>query len=142
MVGCEDWDETERFRIPNRYEWKQKNKNLALLTPGCVSEIDYFFVHNTFLDKVESCNMMTNQLGSDHCPIFLELKGVEISKTTKSPSLSSNKIRPVRLYQLCTHLLLVGNTNSPFRNNKSYPAFLVLQSQQLLKPKLQRQPQT
>lgn len=58
---------------------------------------DYFFVHHSLVDKVEECDMMTTQRGSDHCPIVLNLRDMVIPKSEKSPMLSSEKIRPVRV---------------------------------------------
>jgi len=36
--------------------------------------IDYFFISPDLLHRVQSASMLTNFLGSDHCPIVLELK--------------------------------------------------------------------
>lgn len=36
--------------------------------------IDYFFAGATILPKIKSTGMLTDYMGSDHCPIFLELK--------------------------------------------------------------------
>ena len=36
--------------------------------------IDYFFVNKEFLPKVKSSKILSDVLGSDHCPIELELK--------------------------------------------------------------------
>lgn len=36
--------------------------------------IDYFVVNKDFIEKVEDMQYMTDVMGSDHCPIMLELK--------------------------------------------------------------------
>lgn len=35
--------------------------------------IDYFLVENTLIDNVVDCYYLKNQLGSDHCPVILEI---------------------------------------------------------------------
>ncbi|MDD5720927.1 MAG: exodeoxyribonuclease III [Candidatus Pacebacteria bacterium] len=36
--------------------------------------IDYFFVDEKMVSKIKSIGMLTNYMGSDHCPIWLEIK--------------------------------------------------------------------
>ena len=36
--------------------------------------IDYFFVNKEFLPKIKTSEILSDVLGSDHCPIFLEFK--------------------------------------------------------------------
>jgi exodeoxyribonuclease-3 len=36
--------------------------------------IDYFVVNKDFIDNIESIDYMTDIMGSDHCPVKLELK--------------------------------------------------------------------
>ncbi len=36
--------------------------------------LDYFFVNRSFLPRVKASYMLTDVMGSDHCPIVLELK--------------------------------------------------------------------
>ncbi len=36
--------------------------------------IDYFFVSSELVTRIKATGMLTNYMGSDHCPIFLELK--------------------------------------------------------------------
>jgi exodeoxyribonuclease-3 len=35
--------------------------------------IDYFFVNEGFVDKVEDANIHDEVMGSDHCPVSLEI---------------------------------------------------------------------
>ena len=35
--------------------------------------LDYFFVNEEFKDKVKASYIMADVMGSDHCPICLEL---------------------------------------------------------------------
>ena len=36
--------------------------------------IDYFLIHQNFKNIVENCDILTDIIGSDHCPIILKLK--------------------------------------------------------------------
>ena len=36
--------------------------------------IDYFFASDTIYSRIKKCEPLTNYLGSDHCPLLLELK--------------------------------------------------------------------
>lgn len=38
--------------------------------------IDYFIVNKEFIDRVTKSTIYTDVLGSDHCPIGIELKEV------------------------------------------------------------------
>lgn len=48
------------------YKTKARERNVGW-------RIDYFFVTNEFMDKVTSCEHLTDIMGSDHCPIELNL---------------------------------------------------------------------
>lgn len=79
----------DAFRFLNKnkrkYTWWKYRRSLE---KGY--RIDYFFVDEDFKDNIESCDMMTEQLGSDHCPIYLILN-IDIVKTDIVASLSSEK---------------------------------------------------
>ncbi|MDP3387693.1 MAG: exodeoxyribonuclease III [Eubacteriales bacterium] len=49
------------------YMFKAREKNVGW-------RIDYFFVNNQMLDKIESVEIHDDVLGSDHCPLSLTLK--------------------------------------------------------------------
>ena len=69
------WVDTFRNLYPNKKEvytyWDQKtrarDRNVGW-------RIDYFFVNQSFLKNVKSFKTMSDYLGSDHCPIMLDLK--------------------------------------------------------------------
>ncbi|OGI11534.1 MAG: exodeoxyribonuclease III [Candidatus Margulisbacteria bacterium GWF2_35_9] len=58
---------------PNQYTWWSYRTNARERNIGW--RIDYFTVNETFMSKVKSAGIMPNVLGSDHCPISLEIDG-------------------------------------------------------------------
>lgn len=56
---------------PDRYSWWSYRGGARFRNVGW--RIDYFFVNEEFLSKVKSCEMLDQILGSDHCPLRLEL---------------------------------------------------------------------
>ena len=69
------WVDVYRHFHPNKpgcYTWWSNR-------PGCRQKnigwrIDYFFISESLLPMVKSAEILPNILGSDHCPIVLELK--------------------------------------------------------------------
>jgi len=57
--------------VTDRYSWWSYRTAARKRNVGW--RIDYFFVNEEFLDKVKSCEMLNEVLGSDHCPLRLEL---------------------------------------------------------------------
>ncbi len=56
---------------PNNYTWwsvrtKARERNIGW-------RIDYFFTNKSFTNKIKNCYHLTDIMGSDHCPIVLEL---------------------------------------------------------------------
>lgn len=56
---------------PNNYTWwdlktRARERNIGW-------RIDYFFISQKLKPKVLNCYHLTNQMGSDHCPVVLEL---------------------------------------------------------------------
>jgi len=49
------------------YRFKAREKNAGW-------RIDYHFVSNNLLDRVENTEILNEVYGSDHCPVMLELK--------------------------------------------------------------------
>lgn len=49
--------------------WDQKTRSRERNTGW---RLDYFFVDKKLVPKIKNTGMLTNYLGSDHCPIFLE----------------------------------------------------------------------
>ncbi len=65
--------DTFRFLHPNeiKYSWWSyrffaRQKNIGW-------RIDYFLVSNTLKDKITSADILTDVMGSDHCPVMLEI---------------------------------------------------------------------
>ena len=58
---------------PNKkqYSWWGFTHNLRERDIGW--RIDYFLVENTLVDNVVDCYYLKDQLGSDHCPVILEI---------------------------------------------------------------------
>lgn len=55
----------------DRYSWWSYRTAARKRNVGW--RIDYFFVNEEFLDKVKNVEMLTDIMGSDHCPLRLEL---------------------------------------------------------------------
>ena len=66
--------DTYRYLYPNNitYTWWSYRFNARKNNIGW--RIDYFLVNNEMIDKVENAYIYDNVLGSDHCPIGLEIK--------------------------------------------------------------------
>jgi len=63
----------EKNKEPNNYTyWDQRMPHLRKTNRGW--RIDYFLVPNKIKKKIKTCRILKEQLGSDHCPIDLELK--------------------------------------------------------------------
>lgn len=56
---------------PNNYTWWDQKSRARDRNVGW--RIDYFFVSGSLKDKVKNCYHLTEQMGSDHCPVVLEL---------------------------------------------------------------------
>jgi len=50
------------------YRFKAREKNTGW-------RIDYFVVSERFMERVENSSILTDIMGSDHCPVCLEIKG-------------------------------------------------------------------
>ena len=66
---------TDRFRYLHNdtilYSWWSYRFNARANNAGW--RIDYFLVSNRLNDKIKRAEIHTNVLGSDHCPVLLEL---------------------------------------------------------------------
>lgn len=65
-----------RFFDPNpgnytwwSYRFSARERNIGW-------RIDYFCVNDSFLDNIESCEIMDQVMGSDHCPVSITVEGV------------------------------------------------------------------
>ena len=74
-----------------KYSWWDVKSNLRITDQGY--RLDYFMVNKSFMRQIVESDMMTDQLGSDHCPLFLILKPQKVPPTTKLHPLSSEKVR-------------------------------------------------
>ncbi len=68
-----DWIDTYRHFNPNKqqYTWWSYRFNARKRNMGW--RIDYFFLKQKYLKKIKSVKIHDKDLGSDHCPISLEL---------------------------------------------------------------------
>ena len=57
---------------PNQYTWWSYRFNARQKDIGW--RIDYFFVNESFLSKVKKSFILSDVLGSDHCPIGIEIE--------------------------------------------------------------------
>jgi len=57
---------------PNQYSWWDMKTGARERNVGW--RIDYFFVNKEFLSNVKKAFILQNVLGSDHCPVGIELK--------------------------------------------------------------------
>ncbi len=69
------WVDVFRHFYPNKKDaytyWDQKTRSRDRNVGW---RIDYFFANQSFMNRVKSTKMLTDYLGSDHCPIMIELK--------------------------------------------------------------------
>lgn len=56
---------------PNNYTWWDQKSRARDRNVGW--RIDYFFVSEKLKSKIKNCYHLTDQMGSDHCPVVLEL---------------------------------------------------------------------
>ena len=69
------WVDTFRHLYPEvteAYSWWDQRMNARARNVGW--RIDYFFVPNTLLDRVRDAGICPEVMGSDHCPVWLELR--------------------------------------------------------------------
>ena len=57
-------NEKDKYTYWNQIRKTSREKNLGW-------RIDYFLLHNTLVPAIKECNILTNEFGSDHCPIYL-----------------------------------------------------------------------
>jgi exodeoxyribonuclease-3 len=74
-----------------KYSWWDVKSNQRITDQGY--RLDYFLVNQSFVDQVLESDMITEQLGSDHCPIFLVMQPQTVPTVSKTPLLSSDKIK-------------------------------------------------
>lgn len=74
-----------------KYTWWDVKNNMRIVDQGY--RLDYFLVNTSFLPQVKESEMITEQLGSDHCPIYLVLEPQAVPTVTSIPTLSSEKLR-------------------------------------------------
>lgn len=91
--GKEPFVDTFRKLHPDaaKYTWWDVKSNMRITDQGY--RIDYMLVNEKFFDEVVNSEMMTEQLGSDHCPIYITLKPQTTPTVTKFPALSSERIK-------------------------------------------------
>lgn len=67
------WVDTFRSLYPDKqvFTWWSNMRNARARNIGW--RIDYFLVSSKMLAKVKDCRIITDALGSDHCPVILEI---------------------------------------------------------------------
>lgn len=69
------WTDVYRYLNPEEKDvytyWDQKTR---ARTRNVGWRIDYFFISNSLKDKIRGFETMTDYLGSDHCPILLDIE--------------------------------------------------------------------
>lgn len=67
------WDDVYRKTNPDSvvYSWWHVISKARLRNIGW--RIDYFFLDSSFFPKVKNIEYLNNQMGSDHCPVMLEI---------------------------------------------------------------------
>lgn len=109
--GKEPFVDTFRKLHPTapKYTWWDVKSNMRITDQGY--RIDYALVNEKFMDQVLESEMMTEQLGSDHCPIYVVLKPQITPTVTKYPALSSERIK-ARQPRISTFFTRVKKTTS------------------------------
>jgi hypothetical protein len=79
--------------------------------------LDYTMVSAQFEDNIEEAGIYSNQLGSDHCPVYLKLKKQPDPPPHETPALSSKYMRKVSfIYKILSFLFA--------RNKRALTLFL------------------
>lgn len=91
--GKEPFVDTFRKLYPTaaKYTWWDVKSNMRITDQGY--RLDYLLVNEKFLGEVVNSEMMTEQLGSDHCPVYITLKPQATPTVTKFAALSSERIK-------------------------------------------------
>ena len=69
------WVDTYRHFYPNKrdaYTWWDQKTRARDRNIGW--RIDYFFTNQSFMNKIKSTQILSDYMGSDHCPIMIEIK--------------------------------------------------------------------
>lgn len=66
--------DTYRNLHPEKIQYSWWDMKSYARDRGIGWRIDYFFVSNSMMNRVKRAEILDNIMGSDHCPIFLELK--------------------------------------------------------------------
>lgn len=66
--------DTFRYLYPNRIEYSWWSYRFMAREKNIGWRIDYFLVSNRIKNKIKEAKIFTSVLGSDHAPVFLELK--------------------------------------------------------------------
>ncbi|MEZ4909423.1 MAG: exodeoxyribonuclease III [Saprospiraceae bacterium] len=62
-----------RYKYPDKIEYSFWSVRFGLRAKNIGWRIDYFLVDNNVQDKIEDAFILTQEMGSDHCPIGLSL---------------------------------------------------------------------
>lgn len=68
------YTDTFRYINPERVEYSWWSYKFKARERNTGWRIDYHFVSNNFIDKVEDARILTDIMGSDHCPVMIKIK--------------------------------------------------------------------
>lgn len=68
------YTDTYRYFHPESIEYSWWSYRFKARERNAGWRIDYFFVSNNFIDKVVEAKILTDVMGSDHCPIVLSIR--------------------------------------------------------------------
>ena len=73
IIGA-DFIDTFRYKKPEevKYSWWSYRAGARANNVGW--RIDYFLTSPTLSDKIKSADILNDVMGSDHCPVLLDLK--------------------------------------------------------------------
>ena len=69
----ENYTDLYRYMNPDKSEWTWWNMRSRSRDTNKGWRIDYFLLQDKYLDMVKSCQIDGSIMGSDHCPIILEI---------------------------------------------------------------------
>lgn len=70
-----DYTDTYRYINPEKIEYSWWSYRFKARERNTGWRIDYHFVSNNLLEEVKAARILNEVMGSDHCPIMVEIKG-------------------------------------------------------------------
>lgn len=63
-----------RFIYPDKVEYTWWSNFFSARSRNIGWRIDYFLTNQKMIENIEDCRIITQQMGSDHCPVILKIK--------------------------------------------------------------------